>query len=443
MGTNCAGVEEILRSLASTFATLVSSPCSASAYGNIIYGLQNCSCKNEHVLEVLSACMKAIDAVVQQPNLVALHDVLPTTELLSVHQALCITMTVVPDLDDNEELKGQFQQLISRTLAILQARKLTGDLRISKVSSQEFRLASLMRDILASEPFSVTCGDLLHGFESAAVVTLHADLLTADVKWRPVLNIEVHSARSTRPTRAHYERLRQLYLSRSHGVSVETAPAEAFNLAPGFQRNILRTNPHLLDSLRPQTPEDQQMIDTALKSSRWTGGLLSTVNDQAHVILNAQHASVEDKLGRNFSTHSCSGNYGMYLGWLGPLPECAVKIIVSSPSTRVANPKSAMLLRPVTALSLADGAEILDPASQTSPGASRSSHRDASGTNKDDGDGESINSSDASTASTVKQTSLETPTIDVDSEIALLERQLEIARMEARLLELRAIKSRK
>jgi hypothetical protein len=102
-----------------------------------------------------------------------------------------------------------------------------------------------------------------------------------------------------------------------------------------------------------------------------------------------------------------------------------------------------MLLRPVTALSLADGAEILDPASQSSPSVSRSSHKDASGTIKDDGDGESIISSDASTASTVKQTALEAPAIDVDSEIALLERQLEIARMEARLLELRAIKSRK
>ena len=504
MSTSNEHVAALIDYLAKLYMTVSksSSASSATAYSNIIYGLQNCSCQHAGAAELLTLAMQDIDVLLQQPNLASLHDVMPTSDVLAIHQSLSLTMLVLPDLSAVPMLEKHFDQLITRTLALLQTRKSARDLRLQSLTVPEARLAATLQAILANEPLALACGDLLHGFECAAVVSLVPDLkltIADGSDWSPVLNVEVEGTRSTRPVRSHFDKLRRRYLTEKHGVFVETIPAEAFNVAPGFQRNLLRIHPNLLVCFRPATEEDKVSVDAILRGgSSAAGGLLSTIDEQATLIMthahpslkasaqlsnadmytddNLENSGVTSALGSNFAPRGVKVNYGMYVGWMGATIKCEVQLpnlpgsqvrltaktaVQQMPPHRPAmpvpppyesDPSRHMASSPHQALppqahpqQQYKTSSNLSNGTTSSYGATSRETREGGGFGERGDNDESVCSSGEASRSTQNSQSGQkaaapNPEGEVDIEIALLERQLEIARMETKLLELKKAK---
>lgn len=362
-------------------------------------------------------------------------------------------------------------------------------MRWKNVTLFESRLCNSLTDILTSEPFDVACGQLLHGFETAGVVTLHPGLtlLKADgSKWEPVLNVEVEGTSSRRPAKILFDRLRNRYLSTRHGVAIETVPSEAFNVAPGFHRNILRIRPGLLKGLNPAA-EDKEAIDAKLRASGTMASLLSTVNDESALLtahLQQPRSGIfgpadnemymDDNLESgvlghngmiNFAPRGLKVNYGMHAGWQGPRP-----LVIGQSSNINHIPRVLQKAGSRSASRNTSPKDGLAPIISNAPPARKSPllHGDLMSrpllpgqTRRDismDGDasvasGHTMASvttyetkSSMQTASTAVSSSMQPPhpprEMDADDEIALLERQLEIARIEAKLLELRNAKAK-
>ena len=504
MSTSNEHVGSLMEHLAELYKTVSknSSPFRATAYANIIYGLQSCSCKHEGTASLLTMTLQDVDTLLQQPNLAALHEVVPTSDLLAMHQSLCLLQIAMPDLSSCSEIEQQLEQQMSRTLALLAARKSARDLRLQSLTVPEARLSTTLQAIVANEPLAVSCGDLLHGFECAAILTLNPELkltLPDETVWNPVLDVEVAGTRSTRPVRAHFDELRRKYLMEKHGVIVETIGAEAFNVAPGFQRNLLRIHPNLLDCFRLQNEEDKAAVDAMLSTgSKPSGPLLSTVDEQATLIMthashpslkaasqitnadmyvddNLENSGVTASLGSNFAPRGVKINYGMYVGWVGPQLKCEVHVPnVPAMHPRLTNKTAVQQMTPTMPQQMPQMPQQRmhpgmggpgGPYEQQPPHAPQykssqsayggnggSSYNNVSGRDREreqayadrsddqthvsggsDGRGEGRAAASGG-GSAAPQGG------EVDIEIALLERQLEIARMEAKILELKKSK---
>ena len=499
MSTSTLPVVELLHHLGVMFNNLcvADTLMSMGACGNIIYGLQGCSCTNENVLGMMQAALRNIDTILNTPRVASSHEILSTSDLLSVHHSLCFAGMCVPDIESQEQLQKDFARLVVLTTQIIDERTAASNLQLKNVTLFEARLCNSLTDVLVSEPFAVTCGELLHGFETAAIVKLHPGLtlLKADgTKWNPVLNVEVEGTSSRHPAKQQFDRLRNSYLSKYHGIVVESVPADAFNMAPGFHRNILRIRPGLLKGLHPPQ-EEKEDIDSKLRASgSWAAGLLSTVNDESTLLtLHLQQPRmgmfsasesemyIDDNLECNvqsinstvnFAPRGLKNNYGMHAGWRGARP-----VIVGQSSNINHIPRVLQkggMRSGSRNLSPKDG--IISPIISTAPSARHSplqmthgdpnrppipgqmiSHRDISM----DGDNSVASAASANSyhgiasvttyetkSSATSSLSSNAPTreareTDADVEIALLERQLEIARIEAKLLELKSAKLKK
>ena len=499
MSTTNEHVGSLIDHLAALYKTVSknSSPFRATAYANIIYGLQSCSCKHQGTASLLSMALEDVDALLQQPNLAALHEVVPTSDLLAMHQSLCLLQVAMPDLSACTEIEQQLEQQMSRTLALLAARKSARDLRLQSLTVPEARLSTTLQAIVANEPLVVSCGDLLHGFECAAILTLNPELkltLHDETVWCPVLDVEVAGTRSTRPVRAHFDQLRRKYLMEKHGVNVETIGAEAFNVAPGFQRNLLRIHPNLLDCFRLQNEDDKAAVDAMLSTgSKPSGPLLSTVDEQATLIMthashpslktasqitnadmyvddNLENSGVTASLGSNFAPRGVKINYGMYVGWVGPQLKCEVHVPnVPAMHPRLTNKTAVQQMTPTMPQQMPQmpqqrmhpgmgpgGPYEQQPphapqykSSQSAYGGNGGSSYNVSGRDRerereqayaDRSDDQSYVSGGSDGRGEGARAPASQGGGEVDIEIALLERQLEIARMEAKILELKKSK---
>ena len=498
MKTDSPHVVELLQQLGLLFNNLYSAeaPMSLGACANLLYGLQGCSCANDNVLGMITAALRHIDTAINTPGVVSAHELVSTTHLLGAHQSLCLSAMTLPDLDANDDLRATFVRLTALTSQAIETRAAAGDLRWKNVTLFESRLCNSLTDILTSEPFDVACGQLLHGFETAGVVTLHPGLtlLKADgTKWEPVLNVEVEGTSSRRPAKMLFDRLRNRYLSSRHGVVIETVPAEAFNVAPGFHRNILRIRPGLLKGLNPAA-EDKEAIDAKLRASGTMVSLLSTINDES-ALLTAHlqqprsgmfgpadnEMYMDDNLesgllGHNgmitFAPRGLKVNYGMHAGWQGPRPLVVgqssninhiPRVLQKAGSRSVSrntSPKDGVAPIISNALPARKSPPVLQHGDlmPRPPMPGQSTRRDISM----DGDasvasvlsvgsGHTLASATTYETKSSMQSSMQPPLsqqqqpareMDADDEIALLERQLEIARIEAKLLELRNAKAK-
>lgn len=85
----------------------------------------------------------------------------------------------------------------------------------------QVRLAEGIKIILNSEPYEVTTGELLWGFETTAVVTLKRGVklsTTLGTPWNPVLNVEILGSSHTFPSRDLFTRLRNRHLFEERGT---------------------------------------------------------------------------------------------------------------------------------------------------------------------------------------------------------------------------------
>eukprot|EP01034_Spumella_vulgaris_P026866 gene26866-33514_t len=265
---------------------------SARACGNIVYGLQGCSCASEPVRRVLYVVCDAIQLVVdsygaQPPSSSPRHGKpLQQTaasgdrfeDILSLHQSLVLSLFVVSDLDCDPELKQRLLSATGKVEALVDRHK--NEFVPRTLTAAEKRMCKETSDHLINEPYVLESGVLVHGFEMCAFVKLNPNVnlkSAAGVQWNPVVNIEIQGTSYTRPAKELFFQLRSHYLEQQHGVVVETLPAESFRVEG---QSGLKYHPAVLNALYPPTQEDANSFAAKLCAQGLTGpmGLLSTVN---------------------------------------------------------------------------------------------------------------------------------------------------------------------
>jgi hypothetical protein len=191
-------------------------------------------------------------------------------------------------------------------------------------------------------------------------------------------------------------------------------------------------------------------------------------NADMYVDDNLENSAVTSNMGSNFAPRGVKVNYGMYVGWAGiPLKYDITVTNVPGMHLRLTNktavqtmtptmPPQPPLRVPLTSASAAPSPYEIDharmhhmptnasqhyhysqkPAGHHAHSSAYASQSDALGETNDN---DESSQSSRSTQSSNKVNAVP-PDGEVDIEIALLERQLEIARMESKLLELKRVK---
>ena len=149
----------------------------------------------------------------------------------------------------------------------------------------EARLVEGITDLLATEPFDVSPGELLHGFTACVVVRLKDGInlqTSTGEPWNPVLVIEPSGgANDNFPRRQLFTRLKHEFFRHAHGITVQTVPVAALM---GKGRSLLRERllelPDLLHALYPPSMEDATNFSASLHAMGLTGpeGILSSLN---------------------------------------------------------------------------------------------------------------------------------------------------------------------
>ena len=288
MSTLSHEVQSLLRCLGSLFnlQSTTGILLTPQVCANVLYGLQNCSCTDDNARNIIYMVLGRVKQLLAPTSVNKLPgDGLNATDLLCLYQGLSLSLLMMPDLALDDDLRSDLHSQQGLLAHTVECRTNAGDLRRNNSMLVEVRLSEALTDILAGEPFNVSCGELLFGFETASVVRLQSVLpplqTVNGAGWSPVLNIEVEGTSLRFPAKALFMRLRNRFLQERKGIYVESVPAATLNSAPGFQRNILRARPDLLDVLYPPSLEDAAKFASILVARNLTGagGLMSTVHN--------------------------------------------------------------------------------------------------------------------------------------------------------------------
>jgi hypothetical protein len=475
----------------------------AQVIGNVLCGIQKCSCTEDSIRNVLYAILGKIKEIVTEANSnKSSHHVNEFVNIISVYQALSIALQSFPDLHLDDELRSELLLQQALLLKIVELRK--GEVKSSSLRTADVRLAECLMDTLIHEPFNVITGELLFGFEAGVVVTLKPDIKLVTVTgelWNPKLFIEVEGPSCKVPANELFITIRNKYLRESHKVVVHTVSSTLFNNGHGLA-DILRTEGGILNSLYPPTLEDSTNFAQILSSIGLTnsGGILSSLNTDENNINDANNSS-KYILGSSFfsSTSLDSLNVspsknefndpsqeyavdffdsrqslpisnslsvkflGVGLGWLGDQPTVktstqsrpgilpAVGLGISLPSTHTGgfvvsmNATGKQILTPHIENAIGSKSPITNVIEnsynsiQTTP----SSLHQANSPNISRTLNNNIEFPSSSNIIINEDTdNILDPPAEVDSELELLQAQLEIARIEARILLLKKSKTK-
>lgn len=236
----------------------------AKVCANIIYGLQNASVQEECVRKMVVVVLNKIkENIASYSQMIVPGGNVDSTslfaDLLLLHQALALAVQSMSDLhldsELHEEVRAQRQQLYT----IVSSRKLEHVPR--PLTTAESRLAESIADALVDEPFIVSTGELLHGFDAVITIRLRPGLpplITEDGQdWNPVLNIEVGTPADSYPHKELFNRLRASYLGSEFGVAVQVIPSSAIiGKSRSALRECLRRSTDLFTSLYPPSHAD-------------------------------------------------------------------------------------------------------------------------------------------------------------------------------------------
>lgn len=491
---------------------------------SLIYGIQNCSCADEGIRRILFVALAFAKDLITSLGLPQTDPSQPSNlpDALCLHQALSLSLQVLPGLQMDTDLHAEMRQQQDLIYRVVESRK--NELPTFRLSVAEKRLADSIADVLMGEPFVVTTGELLHGFEASIVIRLRPglNLMTKDgVEWSPVLNIEVATPRDSSPKMELFNRLRTQYLFQEMGVVVQTIPSTSLaGQTRAGLRELLRQSNDLFSAIYPPTVEDAANFNAILVASGLVkgDGLLSSLSAEMR-FPPEQHIGADsgtsffslgggDSMGAGgldeFDPVDENSDYfdprlqprtrapfGMLLGWIGELPVVSITPNVTprssptmnysstsnrrSPASKYSKPPSATALQPVGQVSRASHqpfVQIGPPMAGTALGATgllaaqglakpstglrqqkasqvAYSGRSASnvtivGLPDGEGDLSILRSEDDEIGLGLAEDIAEDGEhTEMDSEIALLEAQLEIKRLEAKLLQLKKSKSGK
>jgi len=286
---------------------------SAPVCANIVLGLQNCSCAEESVRRILFVVVnrgKELIGTYTSASPPPSAKSTPLTLFLEAqcfYQALSLALQAWPDLHLDTELQDDLRSQHESLRQIVESR--SGDANPPTLSSPERRLAETVAEILADEPFSVTSGDNLHGFNACITIRLRpgVTLQNSDGSdWCPILNIEVAGAGSKTPARELFSRLRAQYLNRHFGVTVHTIPV---SLVTGHSRSSLRDSLRRSDVFSCLYPPSEEAVRfssilSGMGLSRPEGILSSLHMDDSHVVVGTMNGDT----GASFFSLGSSGD---------------------------------------------------------------------------------------------------------------------------------------
>jgi hypothetical protein len=332
----------------------------AQVCANLIYGLQNCSCNEESVRRILFVALSFAKDLISKysvtPNSVVGENaaVYALQEAICIHQALSLSVQVLPGLSLDNDLLTEMRTQQELVYHVIEMRK--NELPPYRLSPAERRLADSISDVLIDEPFVVTCGELLHGFESCIVIRLRPgiSLVTKEgIEWNPVLNIEVAGPKDCYPKQELFSRLRAQYLFQEMGVVVQTIPYTSLaGQSRSSLRDLLRRTNDLFNAIYPPTIEDAANFNAILLNMGLVKGegLLSSLSpDNRYAMdphMNPESASSFFSLGNGevmvgsgmddfdplptdeavnrLQQRSFRPPLSMMIGWIGELPVVSI-----------------------------------------------------------------------------------------------------------------------
>jgi len=471
---------------------------SAHVVGNILYGLQNCSCTEESVREVISSLINRSKQLIvdfeSNPQFASLDGSIDFQDILYLHQIYCLILVTLPDLQVDEELRSDLSSTSLQLQEIVESR--INEVKPAKLSNEETLLSEVVTDVLANEPFTVSTS-FVNGFECGVLIKLKEGVrltLSNGEAWNPVVNIEVQGTTDSFPSKELWGRIRAKYLSEQHGVSVKFIHHTVFDgqARPNIRDKIYCAD-GLLAALYPPTPYDTQHISTLLFGMGMVGpgGIMSTV--QLDKSKQQQLDLQKDRMGSSFFTlpmmednaqgvQDYNGEYitsrsgqtllsskgvramkGLKMGWLGDQPVVKASAQGIRPIT-VLNPNTPAFVNSVPSTLNAKASSYPNPNAASWPPAPANRNGNGIGSEGDSYDprqGVSQYQDYSETEIPLSMASydqgqyykpnsqygdgsvgyVETgETVGDTNEIALLEAQLEIVRIEARLLALKQAK---
>lgn len=382
MSTNSLNLCTILKYLPNVLSTIASYKMplenqlfSTGICANILFGLQNCSCTNQSVSQLLRFVSQSIKSILANarkdvsnasPRFAQINDQCSFDELLSLYQSLALFLYAMTDLASDSQLYSELCTHANVLISLLEMRQ--NEFVSKPATLAETRLIQETGQKLSTEPFDVISGTLVFGFEMAVYISLNCSvpLITlAGSEWLPRLNIEVHGSSYSSPTKSLFYSLRNGFLNLKHGVTVVSISADSFREswdAHGIGKIIsgLRFNTSVFDTLYPPTPDDAETINDTLRSMgklQNPSGLMTTVPplidysssfDSSHGITRSHpidHSGglemspleyLDDDFNitvahtetnkRGAKAHNSNNNsksrkpMGVYLGWLGAWP---------------------------------------------------------------------------------------------------------------------------
>jgi hypothetical protein len=288
MDNSVAEVCSLLNVIESLLVAIVDSglDLSPQVCANILYGLQNCSIADESTRGIMYLIVNRIKELLSTQSAAATPRQGPLgrfPDMLGLYQALSLVVPMQPDLEIDSELQEELLNL-QATFAEM-VHELAGEFKPMPLCPTEARLVEGITEMLASEPFEVTSGVLLHGFTACVVVRLkegvHLQSSNGEV-WSPVLVIEPSGGSNENfPRRQLFTRLKHEFFRHAHGITVQTVPVTALM---GKGRSLLRERlleiPDLLHALYPPSIEDASNFSAMLSSMGLVGpeGILSSLN---------------------------------------------------------------------------------------------------------------------------------------------------------------------
>jgi hypothetical protein len=295
----------VLAPLVLSFAEKNMSEFSPQVCANIIYGLQNCSCTEESVRNILYLVTSRVKELVSSffptngaskvlGNSGSSKLIQPASrfaDVLSLYQSLTLSLLNLPNLDIDAELRDSLLEQQSILSRVVESRKHEYKQNIT-LTVAENRLVDGITALLSTEPYVVQSSELLWGFESAVIVKLdpriHLTTLSNEV-WTPVLNLEVLGSSHTFPAKDLFTRLRNRFLVEQKGINVEMLHSSLFVGQSQTRNDIIASlrsssHEHVLNCLYPPTIDDANNFASILFSMGITGpnGLMTTIHSQSN-----------------------------------------------------------------------------------------------------------------------------------------------------------------
>lgn len=339
MSTSNREVTQLLSLLTPVLKTFVSQPerFTPLVCANMIFGVQGCSCALESVqlvLDVVIAHVQACTDVLRKrsPRKSSANELFQ--EYVTLSQAMCLALSVIPDLVVGEELHLRCVKCLAdmeRTIADLL------DFFVPRpLSTAEIHAVKELQEHVRSDAVKVKYASLGLGFENAiALETTGSPLRSGETK----MVIEVIGTSYCYPAKELFYHLKRQYLEQAKGVIVKTLPAQSFVHASqqglGHHPDVLSAVRALLDehgmfgaigsnkgldiSVAPSF--DFTATNASMRVFDGHATYLSTpfteyYDDELRFAVN--QSAEEPALPRHRFYHRRA--FGMHMGWLGEWP---------------------------------------------------------------------------------------------------------------------------